>query len=106
WGAEAADLRGDHDFPAAIAERATEELLRLPAAIALGGVEVVHPGVEARVDDGACALFVHAPAEVVATQACDPDADRTNLAQLGHSLSFPSSSALRHATAAAAYRRW
>ena len=91
-GAEAADLRGDDRLAAPIAEGATEEFLRLPAAVALGSVEVVHPGVETGVDDGARAVFVHTHAEVVATQAGNGDLERTNLAQLGHfSSSFRSS---------------
>src|SRR5205085_5415672 len=80
--AEAAHLRGDDGLAAARTEGAAEELLRLPAAVALSGVEVVHAGIEAGVDDRLGAPFVHPHAEVVASQPGDGDLERTNVAQL------------------------
>ena len=81
---EPTDLGGDHRLAPSLPERAAEELLRLPAAVALGGVEVVNTGVEARVDDRLGALFVHAHAEVVAAEPGHGHLERSDLACLRH----------------------
>ena len=62
------ELRRDHDLVTARAERGAEELLRLAAAVHLGGVEVRDARVERGVDDGTRRVLVDAHAEVVAPE--------------------------------------
>ena len=63
------ELRGDHHVVPPPAERVAEELLRLAAAVHLGGVEVRDPGVERGVDDRARRVLVDLHPEVVAAEA-------------------------------------
>ena len=75
-------LRGDQDVRATTGERRTEELLRLPASVALGGVEVVDPGVDRGVDDRTRPFGVDHHPEVVAAESDDGDVEHADLASL------------------------
>ena len=65
----AGGLRGDDDVAAVGLEVRRQELLRLAAAVDVGGIEEGDAQVDALVDDVAGALCVDAPAEVVAAEA-------------------------------------
>ena len=67
-GVTRCDLGGEHHLIAPVAEGLADELLRLPAAVALRGVEVGDAGIDGRVDDGPGALGVDPHAEVVAAE--------------------------------------
>ncbi len=75
-------LGGDQHIRATTGERRAEELLRLPASVALGGVEVVDPGVDRGVDDRTRPLGVDHHPEVVATEPDDGDVEHPDLASL------------------------
>ena len=76
-GGRPAELRGEHDSLPPPPERLAEERLAPPVAVALGGVEERHAGLERRVDDRARPVLVDAPAEVVAAEADDGDLERS-----------------------------
>ncbi len=68
-----AELRGQHHALSPAFEDLAEVLLALPVTVDVGRVEEGHARVERRLDDGARARAVDAPAEVVAAEADDRD---------------------------------
>ena len=78
------ELGGDHGLVPTAPEGLADKLLRLPAAVHLGGVEVGDPGVERRPDDADRRLPVELHPEVVAAQphGGDREALRTQRATL------------------------
>jgi hypothetical protein len=82
------ELRDDHDLVAATAERPAEELLRLPVAVEVGGVEERRAGLEGRGDDLTGPMLVDPASEVVATDAGDRHRNGPDRAHL-HPPMFP-----------------
>ena len=67
------ELGGEHYVLAPVAERGAEKLLGARAAVDVGGVEEVDPGVDRLIDDGLGLVLVDAHAEVVAAEADNGD---------------------------------
>ena len=77
-----AELRRDDRPTASFGERAAEELLALGRAVDVGGVEEVDAGIERGVDDALGGGLVDAHPEVVAAEADDRDAQRSDRTML------------------------
>src|SRR5439155_4704963 len=85
----AAELRDDDNVLAARSERSSQELLGLPAAVDVGGVERRHAGLEGGVDHLPRSGFVDATAEIVAPEPRERDLQLADASRLAHRVTTP-----------------